>query len=171
MSGAEREDAERKRLALVLVELVLSLEQDSFVLQELKSYSPEQLLFLSTDRAPTTLKRHLSGWRRWAEFFRRCCDIPLGAPGCKSLLDFLEALAEGARSNRGKCRSQAATGAVGLCFSLRLAEAGVTSLRTHLARPDCAGLVGSWQVGRPAAQRSASCAFYCSARARGGCES
>ena len=109
---------------------MLSLEQDSFVLQELKSYSPEQLLFLSTDRAPTTLKRHLSGWRRWAEFFRRCCDIPLGAPGCKSLLDFLEALAEGARSNRGKCRSQAATGVVGLCFSLRLAEAGVTSLRT-----------------------------------------
>ena len=75
---------------------MLSVEQDSPVLQDLKSYSPEQLLkllFLCTDRAATTLKCHLSGWRCWAEF-RRCCKILMGAPACTSLMDFLDALAE-----------------------------------------------------------------------------
>ena len=56
MRGAEHEDAEGKRLALVLVGLVRSVD----VLQDLQSCSPKQLFFLFTDRAPTRLKRHLS---------------------------------------------------------------------------------------------------------------
>ena len=102
-SGQEREDHERRRLALSLLGLVKCVERESSVLLELQGYSSEQLLFLFTDRAPTTLKRHLSGWRRWAEY---CfgCNVAMGAPACTSVLDFLEALAEGSQSNRGKRR-------------------------------------------------------------------
>ena len=59
MGGAEPEDTKSKRLGWVLAGLVRSVEQDSPVLQ-----TPEHLLFLFTDRAPTLLKRHLSGWCR-----------------------------------------------------------------------------------------------------------
>ena len=99
MSGPMREDAERKRLALALVGLVHCLQSESSVLSAMPGYSADQLLFLFLDRAPSTLKRHLSGWRRWAEFCR-CSNIAMGEPACPHVLGFLEALAEGSRSNR-----------------------------------------------------------------------
>ena len=135
-SGQERE--ERRRLALSLLGLVKCVERESSVLLELQGYSSEQLLFLFTDRAPTTLKRHLSGWRRWAEY---CfgCNVAMGAPACTSVLNFLEALAAGSQSNCGKRRSQAASGVV---HALRLVahKLGLQSFACTLHGP----IVGAW---------------------------
>ena len=111
------------------------MERESRVLLELQGYSSEQLLFLFTDRAPTTLKRHPSGWRRWAEY---CfgCNVAMGAPACTRVLDLLEALAEGSQSNRGKRRSQAARGV--LCFVAH--KLGLQFFACTLHGP----IVGAW---------------------------
>ena len=135
-SGQEGE--ERRRLALSSLGLVTCVERESSVLLELQGYSSEQLLFLFTDRAPTTLKRHLSGWRRCAEY---CfgCNVAMGAPACTSALNFLEALAEGSQSNCGKRRSQAASGVV---HAVRFVahKLGLQSFACTLHGP----IVGAW---------------------------
>ena len=60
-------------------------------------------LFL--DRAPSTLRRHLSGWRLWVAF---CSihDLQPGAPPISALLDFLESLGVGALEDRGNARQR-----------------------------------------------------------------
>ena len=63
----------------------------------------DDLLRLFLDRAPSTLKRHLSGWRAWASFCT-CMDWQAGAPKLAQLMDFLRGLAEGAALDRGRGR-------------------------------------------------------------------
>ena len=63
------------------------------------------------DRAPSTLRKHLSGWRRWLQFCR-ASGVQPGCPACPGVGDFLEALPEGASCDRGSRRSGAARGVI-----------------------------------------------------------
>ena len=76
------------------------LQWSSFGLSDIKEIHLERLF---EDRAASTLRKHLSGWRRWMEF---CFPLgwSVGAPSLAQVLDFLEALASGACMDRGKGR-------------------------------------------------------------------
>ena len=108
---AEREAAQRQELAVSLVHMAEVVRDDSSVLQSLEGFDANGLAFLFKDRAPSTLKKHLSGWRRWL-IFCRASGVQAGRPSCPDVLDFLEALAEGASSDRGARRSGAARGVI-----------------------------------------------------------
>ena len=110
-SMAEKEETQRQGLALSLVNIAAAMRDDSSVLQSLDGLTPERLVFLFKDRAPSTLKKHLSGWRRWL-IFCRASGIQAGRPECREILDFLDALAEGASCDRGSRRSGAARGVI-----------------------------------------------------------
>ena len=110
-SMAEKEETQRQGLALSLVNIAAAVRGDSSVLQSLDGLTPERLAFLFKDRAPGTLKKHLSGWRRWL-IFCRASGVQAGRPECREILDFLGALAEGASCDRGSRRSGAARGGI-----------------------------------------------------------
>ena len=67
------------------------------------------MVFLVSDRAPSTLKKHLCGWRRWLDFCKGAA-ISAGYPSCWEVVEFLGALAEGAHTDRGSGRVANATG-------------------------------------------------------------
>ena len=100
---AKSEEVERRGLSSLFVALAEVVRAESSVLQSLEGYQAEQLVFLFADRAPSTLRRHLSGWRRWI-LFCSASGISAGLPECRHIVDYLDALAEGASSNRGSCR-------------------------------------------------------------------
>lgn len=108
---AEAERVERLDLARTLVGLARAVAKHSLVLSALEGVEVEDIAFLFGDRAPGTLRKHLSGWRRWASYCQGCA-VDAGSPTAKELLDFLLALAEGARSDRGSQRVGAARGVV-----------------------------------------------------------
>ena len=76
------------------------LQWSSFGLSDIKEIHLERLF---EDRAASTLRKHLRGWRRWMEF---CFPLgwSVGAPSLAQVLDFLEALASGACMDCGKGR-------------------------------------------------------------------
>ena len=102
---------QREALALSFVSLAEAVRGDSVVLKSMVGFSTEQLAFLFKDRAPSTLRKHLSGWRRWLQFCR-ASGVQPGCPACAGVVDFLEALAEGASCDRGSRRSGAARGVI-----------------------------------------------------------
>ena len=108
---AEAERVERLDLARTLVGLARAVAKHSLVLSALEGVEVEDIAFLFGDRAPGTLRKHLSGWRRWASYCQGCA-VDAGSPTAKELLDFLLALAEGARSDCGSQRVGAARGVV-----------------------------------------------------------
>ena len=99
-SMAAREEAQPQGLALSLVDIAAAVRDDSSVPQSLDGLTPDRMVFLFKDRAPRTLKKHLNGWRRWL-LFCRASGIQAGRPECRAVLDFLDALAEGASCDRG----------------------------------------------------------------------
>lgn len=135
---AEAERTERLVLARALVGLARAVAKHSPVLSTLEGVAAEDLVFLFGDRAPGTLKKHLSGWRRWASYCQGCA-VDAGLPTARDLLDFLLALAEGARSDRGSQRVGAASGVVHamkfMAYKLELRE-----FHALLAGPT----VGAW---------------------------
>ena len=68
-SMAEREETQWQGLALPLVKVADAVRDDSSVLQSLEGLTPDRLVFLFTDRAPSTMKKQISGWRRWVLLF------------------------------------------------------------------------------------------------------
>ena len=88
-----KEDAVRQKFARQWVALAQNVANHSELLRNLVGRADEQLVFLFLDRSGTTLRRHVSGWQR--------VHVVAGAPGLASVLDFLEALAEGSHSDRG----------------------------------------------------------------------
>ena len=102
-SAKQREDAERARLAGIWVECARLVAPDSAFLAKLDHFWVEAVRPLFLDRAPSTLKRHLSGWRTWATF---CLTMGwhAGAPTLDQLLDFLQSVADASRQDRGKNR-------------------------------------------------------------------
>ena len=63
------------------------MRAESSVLQSLEGYQVEQLVFLFADRAPITLRRDLSGWRRWISFCS-ASGISAGLPECRHIVDW-----------------------------------------------------------------------------------
>ena len=66
-----------------------------------------RVAFVIMDKAPSTWKRHLSGWRAWISFCA-CVGWRAGAPKLARVLDFLHSSTEGAALDRGKGRAASA---------------------------------------------------------------
>ena len=63
---------------------------------------------LFCDRAPSTLRRHISGWKRWLQFCG-ALDWNAASPSLTQVVDFAKSLSEGVRSDRGRKRLAQAT--------------------------------------------------------------
>ena len=103
------EERERKQLAILWLACAKQVAAHSESLRLLDDPQPEQLLPLFLDRAVSTLKRHLVGWRAWSNF---CVTLgwSAGSPSLQQLLDFLQCLVDGSRSDRGPARRRSALG-------------------------------------------------------------
>ena len=90
---------ERKRLATVWLGFADVVRRDSKLFVDLGPCRIERLQPLCLDRAPATLRRHLSGWRAWLLF---CASAawPACRPSLSQMLDFLASLAQGSITNR-----------------------------------------------------------------------
>ena len=129
------ESQDRLKLAQCWVGQAKGLAKDSAVFLGMDGcVRDDDLLRLFLDRAPSTLKRHLSGWRAWASFCM-CVNWQAGAPKLAQLLDFLRGLAEGAALDRGRGRVSSARSVLS-AHKLRL-----ISLLESLGNP----LVRSWK--------------------------
>ena len=73
---------EQLDLARTLVGLARAVAKHSLVLSALEGVEVEDIAFLLGDRAPGTLRNHLSGWRRWASYCQgvRFNEIPDKVP-------------------------------------------------------------------------------------------
>ena len=132
------EDDARLKWAGVWVDLAWCVADESSVLCELKDRRRDQLLFLFSDRSAGTLRKHLPGWRLWSAFCQGAHFAPASV-NLASLLDFLDALATGAKLDRGKGRGGCAKGVVqALRFVAR--KLGLESLLKSL----CSSPVTSW---------------------------
>lgn len=67
-SARLEEERERKQLAILWLACARQVAAHSDSLRLLTDFQPEQLLPLFLDRAVSTLKRHLVGWRTWSNF-------------------------------------------------------------------------------------------------------
>ena len=101
--------------------------------------SDEQLLPLFLDRAPTTLKKHLSGWRVWCSFCA-LSNICAGAPSLPQLLDFLQSLTDSSLSDRG-CNRQRSALSVLSAMSFAAAKLDLSHLQAVLGGP----LIEAWK--------------------------
>ena len=99
----------------------------------------DDLLRLFLDGAPSTPKRHLSGWRAWASFCM-CVNWQAGAPKLAQLLDFLRGLAEGAALDRGRGRVSSARSVLS-AITFTAHKLRLISLLESLDNP----LVRSWK--------------------------
>jgi len=73
---------EQLDLARTLVGLARAVAKHSLVLSAWEGVEVEDIAFLFGDRAPGTLRKHLSGWRRWASYCQgvRFNEIPDKVP-------------------------------------------------------------------------------------------
>ena len=118
------------RLKWAGVDHALCVAKESSVLCELQDRNRDQLLFLFSDRSAGTLRKHLPGWRLWLAFCQGAHLAPANV-SLASLLDFLDALATGAKLDRGKGRCGRAKGVVqALRFVAR--KLGLESLQKTL---------------------------------------
>lgn len=108
-SARLEEERERKQLAILWLACAKQVAAHSDSLRLLTDLQPEQLLPLFLDRAVSTLKRHLVGWRAWSNF---CMTLgwSAGSPSLQQLLDFLQCLVDGSLSDRGESRRRSALG-------------------------------------------------------------
>ena len=138
-SLAVLEAQDRKRLATIWLGFSDAVRGESRLLSELKDVDADHLLPLFMDRAPSTLRRHLSGWRQWLCFCANASWSP-GGPNLPQLLDFLASLAEGSLTDRGQRRKKSA---LGILSSLRFAASKfqLEQLAAALSSP----LVTAWQ--------------------------
>ena len=74
---AAAESDERKRLATVWLGFADVVRRDSKLFIGVGPYETARLLPLFLDRAPATLRRHLSGWRAWLGRHNRPRPPPL----------------------------------------------------------------------------------------------
>ena len=84
-----------------------AVQEESQLLAATSGWEVQKLKPLFLDRAPSTLKKHLCGWKLWVSF----CAPLRWRPDCPSLpqlLDFLDALSEGCFADRGRQRKRSA---------------------------------------------------------------
>ena len=138
-SLAAAESEERRRLATAWLGFADVVRRDSKLFIDLGPCHTARLLPLFLDRAPATLRRHLSGWRAWLSF---CASAtwPACRPSLSQMLDFLASLSEGAVSDRGRRRRKTA---LGVLSALKFAayKFQVEQLQSVLESP----LVTAWQ--------------------------
>ncbi|CAL1158224.1 unnamed protein product, partial [Cladocopium goreaui] len=135
------EDQERARLAGIWAGFARTLASSSASACDFSSTSAMSLRQLFLDRAPSTLRRHLSGWRLWVAF---CSihDLQPVAPPISALLDFLESLSVGALEDRGNARQRNALGVLS-AMTFAAAKLSLESLQTLLREP----MIQSWKKG------------------------
>ena len=111
-------------------------------------------LFCDRAPSPSTLRRHISGWKRWISF---CAMVEWSAacPSLTQLVDFMKSLSEGVRADRGSGRARSASGILAamkfVAFKLQFVRA------THLAfQPAGTCLVAPGHVGQPTCKRGGS---------------
>ena len=140
-SARQREDAERRRLAQLWVSYATMVAGESDSLSQLTTVSLESVLPLFLDRAASTLKRHLGGWKVWASF---CATMgwKAGAPSMQQILDFLQGLTDGSHSDRGSSRIASAKSVL-TAMSFCAYKLSLTSLLSILASP----LIVAWKAG------------------------
>eukprot|EP00435_Cladocopium_sp_Y103_P037719 s307_g10.t1 len=85
----DREQEEREQLAELWLSFSASVATDSDILRNLPNAGKEQLKNLFLDRAPATLRKHISGWRLWLAYCVAHGWRP-GAPSLQEFLDFVE---------------------------------------------------------------------------------
>ena len=119
-----KEDLERERVAVLWIGFANAVHEESQLLAATSGWEVQRLKPLFLDRAPSTLKKHLCGWKLWVSL----CAPLRWCPGCPSLpqlLDFLDALSEGCFGDRGRQRKRSALsvlsamGVAALKFQLR----------------------------------------------------
>ena len=135
------EERERKQLAIVWLAYAKQVAAHSECLRLLEDPQPEQLLPLFLDRAVSTLKRHLVGWRAWSNF---CVTLgwSAGSPSLQQLLDFLQCLVDGSRSDRGPARRRSALGVLS-AMTFAAHKLSLSCLLNLLEQP----LVLAWKRG------------------------
>ena len=112
-----KEDSERNRIAILWMGFADSFREDSCLLDDSSGLELQSLKPLFLDRAPSTLKRHLCGWKLWVSFCLTL-DCRAGCPSLCQLLDFLDALSEGSFTDRGRQRKRSAPAWELLLFQL-----------------------------------------------------
>ena len=102
-----KEDLERERVAVLWIGFASAVQEDSQLLAATSGLEVQRLKPLFLDRAPSTLKKHLCGWKLWVSFCAPLCWRP-GCPSLPQILDFLDALSEGCFADRGRRRKRSA---------------------------------------------------------------
>lgn len=140
-SARSAEDSERTRLAGLWAGFARTLAPSSASACDFSNLPQLSLQRLFLDRAPSTLRRHLSGWRLWVAF----CSLhnwQPGSPSMPALLDFLDSLSVGARQDRGACRKRNALGVLS-AMTFAAAKLSLQNLQNLLGEP----LIQSWKNG------------------------
>ena len=108
----DHEKQDRLMLASTLAKFCIHLggaEGSSVLVAMGTCVSVNDIAPLFCDRAPSTLRRHISGWKRWLQF---CSALEWSAasPSLTQVVDFVKSLSEGVRSDRGRLRAKSASG-------------------------------------------------------------
>ena len=93
------------------------------------------LIRMFTNRAASTLKKRLRGWRTWWDFCR-ASSWNVASPTLPQLLDFFESLAVGVHEDRGRNRKAKAMGVVAaMKFTASRLQLGVQSSAGAMGLP------------------------------------
>eukprot|EP00438_Fugacium_kawagutii_P004482 Skav232405 [mRNA] locus=scaffold1077:767154:796497:- [translate_table: standard] len=148
MSARSAEDAQRLKLAGVWAGFARSVASSSTSVCDFADLPQLSLQRLFLDRAPSTLRRHLGGWRLWVAY----CSLhnwQPGDPSMPALLDFLNSLSDGARQDRGAGRKRSALGVLS-AMAFAAAKLSLTNLQKLLGEPliQCWKSGDKWKCGR-----------------------
>ena len=148
--AAHSENLERDKFALALINACHCVAPHSSVLQPAEATELSKVAFFSRPRANNITE---TAWLRWVQHCR-VSSVDPGSPSHGDVIDFLVALAEGARSDRSRDRTSAAKGVVhALRFVAR--KLGLSVFSTLLQGP----VVCSWLAAAKWTQQPAKEAF------------
>ena len=131
------EDAERMNMCEKWADVAVQLLDASDMDISRTDVSRVHLIRMFTNRAASTLKKRLRGWRTWWDFCRTS-SWNVASPTLPQLLDFFESLAVGVHEDRGRNRKAKAMGVVAaMKFTASRLQLGVLlgSLRSPLLEP------------------------------------
>ena len=135
----ELECAERRKWATIWLGFARAVAENSELKLSLSGASDAALLPLFLDRAPSTLQRHIGGWRIWLGF---CASqgLSAGAPSMAHVLDFTVSLVEGCKADRGQGRRRSAVSCLS-AMSFAAFKCQLRALSECLASP----LIKAWR--------------------------
>ena len=136
-SARKLEAEERQQLARAWVVCAREVEPSSNWIEA--SLPDDALLHAFEDRAPTTLKEHHQGWRRWT-CYCLVASVNCATPSLAEVANFLDGLAVGSFLDRGQKRRGSAI-AVLSAMQFAAWKLGLDSLQKVLQTP----LVAAWK--------------------------